>query len=96
MFKRSVQPIKDLILRNLRTQGLETPLLQKRLVDAWPVVAGPAITRYTRETFIQNQTLVVKLTMPALRTELSMQRNELVRRLNEHDGEQVIADIRFC
>ncbi len=96
MFKRSVQPIKDLILRNLRTQGLETPLLQKRLVDAWPVVAGPAITRYTRETFIQNQTLVVKLTMPALRTELSMQRNELVRRLNEHVGEQVIADIRFC
>lgn len=96
MFKRSDQPIKDLILRNLRTQGLETPLLQKRLVDAWPVVAGPAITRYTRETFIQNQTLVVKLTMPALRTELSMQRNELVRRLNEHVGEQVIADIRFC
>lgn len=96
MFKRSVQPIKELILRNLRTQGLETPLLQKRLVDAWPVVAGPAITRYTRETFIQNQTLVVKLTMPALRTELSMQRNELVRRLNEHVGEQVIADIRFC
>lgn len=96
MFKRDVQPLRDLILRNLRMQGLETPLLQKRLIEAWPVVAGPAIARHTRETYIQNQTLVVALTMPALRTELSMRRTELVRRLNQKVGEQVIADIRFC
>jgi len=95
MFKRSVLPLRELILRNLREQGLETPLLQKRLVDAWPKVAGPAIARYTREAFIQNQTLVVRLTMPALRTELSMRRSELVRLLNAEVGEQVIADIRF-
>ena len=31
MFKRDVQSVKDLILRNLREQGLETPLQQKRL-----------------------------------------------------------------
>ena len=96
MFKRDVQSLRTLILHNLRVQGLETPLLQKRLVDAWPIVAGPAVARYTREAFIQNQTLVVRLTMPALRTELSMQRSELVRRLNNHVGEQVIVDIRFC
>ena len=29
MFKRDVNNIKDLILKNLRAQGLETPLLQK-------------------------------------------------------------------
>lgn len=96
MFKRDVQSLRDLILRNLRAQGLETPLLQKRLVDAWPVVAGPAVARYTREAFIQNQTLVVHLTMPALRTELSMRRTEYVKKLNEQVGEQVISDIRFC
>lgn len=96
MFKRNVQPIKDLVLRNLRVQGLETPLLQMRLVKSWPAVAGPTVALYTRETYIQNQTLVVRLTRPALRTELSMQRTELVRRLNEAVGEQVIADIIFC
>lgn len=85
-----------MILQNLRNQGLETPLLQKRLVDAWPSVAGPAISRYTQETFIQNQTLVVRLTNPALRMDLSMRRAEYVKRLNECVGGQVIADIRFC
>lgn len=96
MFRRDVQIIKDLILRNLRQQGLETPLLQKRLVEAWPVVAGEAIARYTLNTYIKNQTLYVKLSVPALRADLSMRRSEFVKRLNEHVESQVIADIRFC
>ena len=96
MFRRDVQGIKDLILRNLRQQGLETPLLQKRLVEAWPVVAGEAISRYTLNTYIMNQTLYVRLSVPALRADLSLRRQEFVARLNEYVGNQVIADIRFC
>ena len=96
MFRRDVKGIKDLILRNLRQQGLETPLLQKRLVEAWPVVAGEAISRYTLNTYIMNQTLYIHLSVPALRADLSMRRQEFVTRLNEYVGNQVIADIRFC
>lgn len=95
MFKRREQAIGDLILRNLRAQGLETPLLQKRLVEAWPTVAGEAIARYTTDVHIYNQTLFVRLSIPALRADLSMRRQEFVRRLNEYVGSQVIADIRF-
>lgn len=96
MFKRDVQQLKDLILRNLRAQGLETPLLQKRLIDSWQEVAGKTIANYTQQVYIRNQTLYVHLTSPALRADLSMMRGEMVKRLNEHVGSQVIADIRFC
>ncbi len=96
MFKRDVIPLGDLVMRNLRSQGLETPLMQKRLIASWPVVAGEVIARYTRELSISNQTLIVRLRMPALRTELSMRRQELVYKLNSYVGAQVIADIRFC
>ena len=96
MFKRNVQTIKDLVLRNLRVQGLETPLLQKRLIESWPVVAGEAIARYTTEVSIRNQTLYVRLRVPALRADLSMRRQEFVKRLNEYVGSQLITDIRFC
>jgi len=95
MFKREVYSIKDLVLRNLRYQGLETPLLQKRLMEAWPVVAGEAIARYTVDVSIRNQTLYVHLSVPALRSELNMRRSEFIVRLNEYVGNQVIADIRF-
>lgn len=95
MFKRDVQSIKDLIMRNLRVQGLETPLLQKRLVEAWPEVAGKLIAHYTMNAYIRNQTLYVHLSNPALRADLSMRRQEFVRRLNERVGSQIIIDIRF-
>jgi len=96
MFRKNVLPVKELILRNLRAQGLETPLLQKRLLESWPIVAGENISRYTSSVSIHNQTLYVKLTVPALRADLSMQRQMFVQRLNEYVGSQVIADIRFC
>ena len=48
MFKREIKNIGDLIRQNMRNQGLETPLLQKRLIDAWPEVVGEVIARYTR------------------------------------------------
>lgn len=95
MFKRDVQELKALILRNLRAQGLETPLLQKRLIDAWPTVMGEMIAGYTQNLYIKNQTLFVHLTNPALRADLSMSRQAIVRKLNEHVGSQVIADVRF-
>ena len=96
MFKRDVHQISQLIMQNLRIQGLETPLLQKRLVESWPVIAGSAIARYTTGVSIHNQTLFVRLSAPALRADLSMRRQEFVRLLNEYVGAQVIADIRFC
>ena len=95
MFKRNVLQIKDLILRTLRVQGLETPLLQKLLIDAWPAIMGDSIASYTQELFIRNQTLFVRLKNPALRADLSMMGKDIVRRLNEYVGEQIIVDIHF-
>ncbi|MBR6840722.1 MAG: DUF721 domain-containing protein [Prevotella sp.] len=96
MFKRDVIQIKDLILKNLRAQGLETPLLQKRLIDSWQDVAGEMIAGYTENVYIRNQTLYVKLSSPTLRADLSMMRKEMVQRLNAYVGTQVIVDIKYC
>jgi len=95
MFRKNVETLKDVLLRTLREQGLEMPLQQKRLVEAWPEVAGPLITRYTLNTYIYNQTLYVRLSNPALRADLSMRRQEFTQRLNAVVGEQVITDVRF-
>ena len=95
MFRRDVKELKDVLMRTLRAQGLETPLLQRRLVLAWPEVAGEMVAAYTDGAYIYNQTLYVRLTNPALRADLSMRRQELVELLNKKVGNQVSADIRF-
>ena len=95
MFRRDVKSIKDLVMSNLRENGLETPLLQKRLIDSWPEVAGPSVARVTREVTIYNQVLYVKLSSPVLRTELSMRRQSFIDKLNHVVGARIITDIRF-
>ena len=95
MFRRDVQSISDLLNMYLRREGLETPLLQKRAVDAWDTLMGPSIARYTGEKFIKNQTLFVRILNPALRYDLSMRRSQLVRQLNHCVGAMVITDIRI-
>lgn len=96
MFKRDVKPLGDLLQTFLRNEGLETPLKQKRLLDAWPAVAGATVARrLTGERFIKNQTLYVKVLTPALRQDLSMMRQRLVQQLNAAVGGYIISDIHF-
>ena len=82
MFRREVKPLGEILMKLLRDEGLETPLQQKRLIDAWETVAGPMVA------------LLVKITNPALRHDLTMMRTQLVRRLNEQVGALVITDIK--
>ena len=95
MFRRNVQTLDEVLMKMLRAQGLETPLLQKRLIDAWDTVAGPTVARYSTQKYIKNQTLYVRIANPALRQDLSMMRSQLLQRLNSHVGSMVIADIRI-
>lgn len=95
MFKRDVLPLDEVLRKFLREEGLEVPLQQKRLIDAWEVVTGNMVSRYTAEKFIRNQTLFVKIINPALRQDLSMMRTQLVKRLNEQVGSFIISDIKI-
>ena len=93
MFRRQVKPLGEILQKLLRQEGLETPLLQKQLLDSWDKVVGTTISSYTEDKFIKGQTLFVKITKPALRSDLSMMKNKLVERLNNSIGTMLIVDI---
>lgn len=95
MFRRKVKPVNDIVLELLRTQGLEAPLQQRRLIDAWDQVVGQMISQYTKEKYIKNQTLFVRISNPSLRADLNMMRTELKDKLNSAVNAQVIAEVRI-
>lgn len=79
----------------MRDQGLETPLLQKRLIDSWASVVGEDIAQYSKPICIRNQTLYVEVANPALRSDMYMWRSRLVMLLNEQVQAQIITDIIY-
>lgn len=95
MRRSNTQSLTEVLRKFMRSEGLETPLNQYRLVQAWPQVMGDGIAHYTEEVFIKNQTLFVKISSSVLRNDLYLSRATLVKRLNEHVGAQVITDIHF-
>ncbi len=95
MFRKKPQPLGSILDRVVREDGLETPLLQKRVVDMWDDAAGAFAARHTTEKYIKNQTLVIRVDSPALRSDLSMRRAALVGELNRRAGAFVISDIRI-
>lgn len=93
MKKTDSEKVGGVILQYLREMGLETPLNEHRLIQAWDKVLGQSVSRYTKELRIYNQVLYVTMTSAALRNELMMRRTELVSRLNAEAGAQVISQI---
>lgn len=95
MKRTKAEPLGYLVGQYLHEEGLEGPLAEYRLLEAWPKVAGERVARLTTATSLHSQTLTVRLSSPALRTDLSMRRRQLVAQLNQAAGAQVITDIRF-
>lgn len=95
MFRREVKNISELIAKTLRDNGLETPLLQRRTLEAWDEVVGPGIAAYTVSKYIRNQKLYIKIANPALRQDLSMSRTRLLELVVSKVGSKVITEIVF-
>ena len=94
--KRNKTELLDQVLnRFLRSEGLETPLNELRVVNAWSDMLGASVARYTVRAYIYNRVLYVELSSPALRTNLFMRRKELVNRLNAYVNADVISDLIF-
>ena len=93
MKRNDAEQIGLLIRQFMRREGLESPLNEYRLIQAWKEVLGPGISSYTDGLHIKNQTLYVHITSPVLRQELSMGRDRILKNLNHHVGAQGITNI---
>ena len=58
-------------------------------------IMGPFIAQFTRELYIKDGVLFVKLTSDSLRSELSYSKSVLQKNLNNIVGREVVTDIVF-
>ena len=88
-------PITNLLDAWLRQEGLETPLLQHRMIKVWPEVMGSTVAQYTGDIRIYGNVLRVQIKSPALRQNLLMMRTEIARKMNDYVKAQVIQEVTF-
>ncbi len=79
----------------LRESGLEKTVLETRVTALWPQVMGATVARLTRSVEVSDGVLIVRISSAALKAQLFDCRFELVKKINEAVGGEVIHDCRI-
>lgn len=87
--------IGELLADFIHGSALEQPLLERKVVEVWPEVLGPTVAQLTGDIGVKNGVLYVRVRSAALKQQLFDIRHDLVRRLNEAAGANVLKDIRL-
>lgn len=72
---------------------LKTNLAERRAIDAWKTLLGSGVSEYTRNVYLKRNVLYVQLSSSVLRAELQMNKQNLIDKLNEAAGMNVVKDI---
>lgn len=95
MRKKNTESLRDVISQVLKSNHLDKPLNEKRIIDAWPIGLGENIMQYTTELSIKNRILYVTLSSSVLRHDLFLSREEIKNSLNKQVGGDIINSIIF-
>ena len=85
----------EAIVDYLRESGLEKPVLEVQVEEAWPRVMGETVAHLTRSVEVKDGMLIVHVNSGALKAQLFENRFDLVRKLNEAVGAEAIRDCRI-
>lgn len=87
--------LTDALFAYLRESGLEQSVLEVQIEEIWPCVMGETVAQLTRSVEVKDGMLIAHINSAALKAQLFENRFELVKKLNEAVGAQVIRDCRI-
>lgn len=85
--------IKMAIDKMLDTYKIRKKFDETSLIAAWPEIIGPAIANRTQSIYIRDRKLFVKVESAVVKNELILMRSQIIKRMNEQVGQEVIDDL---
>lgn len=85
--------IKEAIEKMLDVYKLRRKFDETALIAAWPQLMGKAIANRTKQLYIRDRKLFVRVESSVIKNELLLMRSQIIGRMNEHVGQVVIEDL---
>lgn len=85
--------IKEAIEKMLDVYKLRRKFDETALIAAWPQLMGNAIANRTKQLYIRDKKLFVKVESSVIKHELLLMRSQIIGRMNEHVGQVVIEEV---
>ena len=93
MDKTNTRQIREILNEFLRENKLDSRLKERNLVESWEELMGRTISRATKNIYIKDRKLFVVISSSVIRNELYMLKQEIVKKLNQRVGEEIITDL---
>lgn len=93
MERRYEKKIGSLLDDFVRKNNLEHGFAEYKISKGWNELLGKSVAMATKSLYIKERKLFVKLHSSVLRNELTMMKEDIILRLNEYAGSNVIDDV---
>jgi predicted nucleic acid-binding Zn ribbon protein len=90
-----MQSLKLAIDSMLKKFGIEKAVSQNKAINIWNEIVGEKVAKNTEPERVEHGVIIVKVSSPTWRQELYFQKEEIIKKLNNSIGKNVIRDIRF-
>jgi hypothetical protein len=87
--------LKDAIEQLVNAYKLKPRLNEAKLVERWEHIVGAMVEKHTRNLYIKNNKLFVKLDSSVVRQEMTYARSSIIEKVNTELGGRYIDDIIF-
>jgi len=89
------QTLKTLLDKLVETKGWEAKLDEVKLPDIWLEVVGDKIAKNAKTGKFENGVLIIKTESSTWRSELKLREDEIIQRLNEKLGKEIIQSLKI-
>ncbi len=93
MRNQNTQPLGEVIREYFKALGIDKKMREMSVINNWENIVGKSIFRVTREIFIANRRLYLKINSAVVKNEILMLRTELISRINDYAGDIIVNDI---
>lgn len=95
MRKSNEQSIKDVIEELINTYKLRGKINEIRLQHSWEELMGKAVVNRTKEIYLREKKLFIRLTSAPLKEELFYAADDIRKKLNDQLGGEYVTEIKF-
>jgi hypothetical protein len=94
-YKIRLHHISEILLSVLKKRGMASKIEENALLRLWPKAVGPQIILHTKADAVRNGVFFVKTISSVWVQQLHFMKEEILQKLNQLAGKNVVKDIRF-
>ena len=93
MRKTNDKSIKEALEQLLHVYKLRRKFDETSLIAAWPELMGSAIANRTKEIYIRDKKLFLRIESSVIKNELLMMRSQILEKMNDKAGARVVEEM---